>query len=91
MVTVDTGEGTLPLAFLLDLDLECFDDGDALCDVEDDIRLLGEPSFDSLLKDLLLFTTITDDHCLSSCLEDEQLRRADDLLFNDEWLQAEGE
>ena len=30
MVTVDTGKGTLPLAFLLDSDLDCFDDVEAL-------------------------------------------------------------
>ena len=91
MVTVDTGESTLPLAFLMDSDLERFDDGDVLCDVEDDVRLLGEPSFDSLLEDLLLFTTILDEHCSSSLLEDERLRPADDPFFDDERLRAERE
>ncbi len=91
MVTVDAGEGTLPLAFLLNSDLACFDDGGALCDVKDDVRLLGEPSFDSLFENLLLFTTITDENCLSYHLEDKWLQHADDLLFDDERLRAEGE
>ncbi len=91
MVTVDTVEGTSPLVFLLDSDLESFDDGDALRDFKDDVRLLGEPSFDSFLEDLLLFTTITDERCLSSRLEDKWLRCADDPLFDDERPRAEGE
>ncbi len=91
MVTVDTGELNSPLAFLLESDLEPFDDGDALCNVKDNLRLLGEHSFHSLLKDLLLFTTITDERCSSSCLEDKQLQHADDPLFDDEQLRAEVE
>ncbi len=91
MVTVDAGEVTLTLAFLLDSDLERFNDGDALCDVDDDVCLLGEPSFYSLLEDLLLFTTTMDEHCSSSCLEDKRLQCADDALFDDERLWAEGE
>ncbi len=81
----------MPLAFLLDSELECFNDGDALWDVEDDIHFLGEPSFDSLLEDLLLFTTITDERWSPSRLEDKQLRRADDPLFDDDLLWSERE
>ncbi len=91
MVTVDAGEGTFPLVFLLDSDLERFDDRDALYEVEDYVRFLGVTSFNSLLEDFLLFTTITDECCLSSRLEYKRLRHADDLLFDDERLRAEGE
>ena len=87
VVTVDAGDGVSPLVFFLDSDFGRFDDGDT----EDDVRLLGEVIFNSLLEDLLLFTTISDDRCFSSRLDDEDLRRADDPLFEDERLRVAGE
>ena len=54
VVTVDAGESNFSFAFLMDSDLERFEDGDALSIVEDEIRLLGEPSCDSLVEDFFV-------------------------------------
>ncbi len=54
VVTVDAGESNFSFAFLMDPDLERFEDGDALSIVEDEIRLLEEPSFEFLAGDFFV-------------------------------------
>ena len=62
VVTVDAGECTLYFALLFDSDLDCFQDGESLLVVEEDVRLLGGPTFESFLGELRrvsFFTTTT--------------------------------
>ena len=51
VVTVDVGLSNFSFAFLMLPDLERFEDGDTLSIVEDEVRLLGEPSFVSWVED----------------------------------------
>ena len=97
VVTVDVGLSNFSFAFLMDPDLERFEDGDTLSIVEDEVRLLGEPSFVSLLEDFLpavdprWAVDEVDERLSPSRLEDEWLRPVDDPLFEEERLRAEGE
>lgn len=54
VVTVDAGESNFSFAFLMDPALERFEVGDALSIVEEKVRLLGEPSFESLVGDFFV-------------------------------------